>query len=288
MVAIVTLLFGLALFLLIRVLQVNRLNSIAVKNLLEKSKNVESRLYVFKKTAVKIVSKYISRLPIEQYRIYLNKKIVHSHAKNTYTADEFLAYKIILAVSGALIYLGLFNCLDFVSIMAVLVLFMLPEVELEEAKQKYEKSILRELPYAIDIITLCVEAGLTFDSAVAKYVSREEKTVLQAEFEQYLRNLGLGMSRETALKDISSRVNLHDFTSLVCSILQSEKLGTGIAKILRLQNIEIRIKRKQRVEKLAMQTPVKLMLPLVIFILPVVFIVIIGPIAIKLFSHFNK
>ena len=95
----------------------------------------------------------------------------------------------------------------------------------------------------------------------------------------------IGKSRGNALKDMAERVNMREFSSFISAIAQSEKLGTSIAGALRLQTKQIRIKRVQRVEKQAMQAPVKLMLPLVLFILPVIFIVIFGPVAIRLLKN---
>ena len=107
---------------------------------------------------------------------------------------------------------------------------------------------------------------------------------MRNEFEQYLKSMGMGENREKGLKALSERVNLRDFTSLIYTVLQSEKLGTGIAGSLRLKNSDLRVSRKQRAEKMAIQTPVKLMLPLVVFILPVIFIVILGPVVLRIIT----
>ena len=201
-----------------------------------------------------------------------------------YSPDEFLSYKILMSVTGSLVYLGLFNTFDISGLAAVILLFRFPEYELRKKKEKYERDILKELPFALDLVIVCVEAGLTFDAAVAKYIYGGKKTSLRNEFEQYLKSMGMGENREKGLKALSERVNLRDFTSLIYTVLQSEKLGTGIAGSLRLKNSDLRVSRKQRAEKMAIQTPVKLMLPLVVFILPVIFIVILGPVVLRIIT----
>jgi len=287
MILIITLIFGTALFMSIRLTQIKHHNIIVLRNFLNKAKSEHQGLLYIKKAGIKNLSKFLAGFPLERYRKYLKAKLIVSRADKIYTSDEFLAYKILLAGSGLVVYLGLFNCIDTAGVIAAMILFMFPEYELKETRNRYEREILTEFPYALDIITVCVEAGLTFDAAVAKYIYGVKQSVLRDEFKSYLRSLGMGENREEALKASALRVNLREYSSFIYAVLQSEKLGTGIAGTIRLQNNEIRIRRKQRVEKLALQTPVKLMLPLVIFILPAVFIVILGPIAIKLILNFK-
>ena len=181
----------------------------------------------------------------------------------------------------------LFSSFDIAAVGVLGIMVILPQYELKEKKQKYKRELLKALPSALDLIAVCVEAGLTFDGAVLKYIQKTRENVLRKEFEVYMKDMTVGRNRSEALDFMAGRVNIKEFTSFAAAILQSEKLGISIAGTLRLQNQQIRIQRTQNIEKLAAQAPVKLMLPLVLFILPVVFIVILGPIALKLISQFR-
>ena len=136
--------------------------------------------------------------------------------------------------------------------------------------------ILRKLPEVMDLLVVSVEAGLSFDMALLRVVDKFRGPVSQ-EFQKVLREMQLGKPRKDALRDMSDRVNLIEMTSLVNAILQTDQLGVGIANVLRLHADMIRDKRQQAIEEQAMKAPIKMLIPLVFFIFPSIFIVILGP-----------
>jgi tight adherence protein C len=282
MLAAIIMLFSTAIFLIIRELQKKYNSALVARRALNiKSIKIPGRTELFK-IMIKTIARLNSKLPVENYRKKIQNKLIECKAVNDYTPDEYLAYKEVMILGGGIIYMALFGGVDLYFAGILLGLSIYPDLQLREKKEKYEKDVLRELPFFLDVLAVCVEAGLTFDNAIMKYLSKAKPSVFRGELEKYIKDVKIGKQRSEALKDISLRINLQDFSSFISSITQSERLGTSIASTLRLQTQQIRVKRVQRIEKQARQAPVKLMLPLILFIFPVIFIVIFGPIVIRL------
>jgi tight adherence protein C len=153
-------------------------------------------------------------------------------------------------------------------------------------KNRYRKA-LRELPDFLDLLTISVEAGLGFDSALNKIIAKKDG-ILSTEFFIYLEEMRLGRTRKEALEGIKNRLDFDDMKSFINSIIQAEKLGTGIVQTLRTKSEDERDKRKQRAEEQAMKTSIKILFPLIFFIFPSIFIVVFGPAAIQLLNAFSK
>ena len=141
--------------------------------------------------------------------------------------------------------------------------------------------IQRALPYALDLLTLGVEAGLDFTQSLQSIVKKLGDTPLADEFQQAIQEITVGKTRSEAMRDMATRVNLQDMTSFISSLIQAEELGASLGPILRIQSDQMRVKRSQRAEEMAMKAPVKIIFPLVIFIFPATFLVILGPLFIK-------
>jgi tight adherence protein C len=137
----------------------------------------------------------------------------------------------------------------------------------------------------MDLLVINVEAGLGFDLALSK-VAKRYQGPLADEFQQALFEMQLGKSRKDALQNVCERVNLEEISTLVNAIIQSDQLGVGFGKILRMQSDLIREKRRLWVEEQAMKAPVKILFPLVFFIFPCIFIVILGPAVINIMNNF--
>lgn len=152
----------------------------------------------------------------------------------------------------------------------------LPWFRLTSLATGRRREILRRLPDVMDLLVVCVEAGLSFDMSLLRVVEKFRGPVSE-EFQRVLREIQLGRPRKDALKSMSERVNLTEITSLVNAILQTDQLGVGIANVLRLHADMIRDKRQQHIEELAMKAPIKMLVPLVFFIFPSIFIVLLGP-----------
>jgi tight adherence protein C len=154
--------------------------------------------------------------------------------------------------------------------------FFLPVMLLQSMIDRRKQSIVKKFPDALDLMTICVDAGLIFDAAMQK-VHEKWDDALAREFGRVTYELQLGKSRRQALKDMSDRMDLSDVTSFVATILQAEQLGVSIGKVLRIQSEQMRIKRRQRAEEKAQQAPIKMLFPMIFLIFPSMFVVLLGP-----------
>lgn len=147
--------------------------------------------------------------------------------------------------------------------------------------------IQRALPYNLDLLTLSVEAGLDFAAAIGKVVEKGRKGPLADELGIMLREFKLGKTREEGLRNLAFRVELPSLTTFVNALIQADKMGTPLGKILRILSTQMRIERTQRAEKLANEAPVKLLFPLIGFIFPTIFLILFGPIFYQLLYGTN-
>ncbi len=157
-----------------------------------------------------------------------------------------------------------------------------PLLWLRDQVKKRLLRISRALPYHLDLLTLAVEAGLDFTGALGKVVERGKNGPLAEELHLVLRQLRLGKTREEALRGMIARVKLPPLTQLIRALIQADRMGTALGKILRIQSTQMRLERTQRAEKLANQAPVKMLAPLIGCIFPTVFMVLFGPIVFAL------
>jgi tight adherence protein C len=144
----------------------------------------------------------------------------------------------------------------------------------------------RDLPDALDLLSISVEAGLGFDAALAQ-VARNTTGPLAHELARVLQEMQIGLGRASALRALGERSSLADLRSFTSAMVQADAFGIPISKVLRVQSDEIRLKRRQRAEEKAQQVPVKIMIPLVLFILPTLFIAVLGPAVIGMMSAFG-
>jgi len=165
--------------------------------------------------------------------------------------------------------------------------YVLPNVLLYNAGQKREKLMRNALPDAMDLLTISVEAGLGFDAAVSR-VAKNGEGPLNQEFARLLQEMQLGVGRTAAMRAMAERTSLPDLKSFCSAMVQADSLGIPIARVLRIQSQEMRTKRRQRAEEKAQQVPVRIMIPLVLFILPCLFIVIMGPAGIQMAETFSN
>ena len=154
--------------------------------------------------------------------------------------------------------------------------FFVPELLLSSRIQKRQKSVRRALPDALDLLTICVEAGLGFDGAMAK-VHEKWDNELSLAFGRVIREIQLGKLRREALRDMADRTGLNEMTSFVAAVIQSEQLGVSMAKVLRIQSDQMRIKRRQYAEEIAHKAPIKMLIPMALLIFPSICIVLMTP-----------
>jgi tight adherence protein C len=232
---------------------------------------------------IRFVSNYFgSRMPAPMLES-LYQQIARAGANYMLTAEEFCAVLIIsAALAGSLIGFAVsgINPTLTMSLAAfgALLGFFYPLHWLRSRFASRRKSILKELPVFIDYIVLGVEAGMNFTNALSQTVEKGPKGPLRQEFFLVLRDVRAGLSRSDALKRMDERLRIAEVSSFVSAIIQAEQVGASIGKVLRMQAERRRSERFQRAEKLAMEAPVKLILPLVLFIFPTTFIILAFPI----------
>jgi tight adherence protein C len=161
--------------------------------------------------------------------------------------------------------------------------FFLPVMLLSSRVKRRQNLIIKAMPDALDLLTVCVEAGLGFDQAMAK-VSEKWENELSLAFERVIQEVRLGKLRREALRDMADRMDIPDMTSFVAAIIQADQLGVSIGKVLRIQSDQMRVKRRQRAEKKAHEAPVKMLIPMVFLIFPSIYIVLLGPAALILLN----
>jgi len=164
---------------------------------------------------------------------------------------------------------------------------LFPNMLLNSRIRKRQSEVGRSLPDIMDLLTVSVEAGLTFDSALSKVVEKMPGT-LARECEPVLQEIKVGKSKKEALYQMADRIGVQDLRNFVSSVIQADQLGVSLGKVLRIQSEQIRQNRKQRISEKAMKAPVKMLIPMVIFIFPAIFIVLLGPVVLNLIDVFAK
>jgi len=196
-----------------------------------------------------------------------------------------LTLGVLLAMSGRLP--GQYKM--FVALACVAAGFYLPGLILDLRVKKRQKAIQHALPDALDLLVVCVEAGMGLDAAIYRVCLEmtQKEPILSSEFRLLTLELRAGKSRREALKNLSSRIGLEDMGSLVAMLIQTDMFGTSIAQTLRVYADAMRTKRFQLAEELAAKLPVKLLFPLIFFIFPTLLLVILGPAVISLIKMFS-
>jgi tight adherence protein C len=162
----------------------------------------------------------------------------------------------------------------------------LPDVWLNNKIKGRQKELRLALPNALDLLTISVEAGLGFDAAIGR-LTEKFKNALSDEFAQVLNEIRLGRPRLEALDDMGRRSGVEELHTFIQALIQSEQLGVGIAKVLRIQSEEMRRRRRQRAEEQAAQAPLKMLFPMIGCIFPTLFIVLMGPAVIIIIHTFQ-
>ncbi len=160
----------------------------------------------------------------------------------------------------------------------VVIGFFFPDLWLSSRIQRRQKAVFRAMPDALDLLTICVEAGLGFDAAMSKVHEKWEND-LALEFGRVIQEIRLGKLRREALRDMADRLGVSEMTSFVAAVIQSEQLGVSMAKVLRIQSDQMRTRRRQMAEEEAHRAPIKMVFPIALLIFPSLLIVLLGPAA---------
>lgn len=215
------------------------------------------------------------------YEAKMRKNLIKAGDPSGYKPEDIMALQelgwVIGLLGGLVLANGIGMNLAWSLVVALFGMFY-PQIWVNDQVKKRHLLISRALPYNLDLLTLSVEAGLDFTGALAKVVEKGKAGPLKDELALVLKQLKMGKTREEALKAMIVRVDLPSLTTFVTALVQADKMGTSLGKVLRIQSTQMRIDRTQRAEKLAGEAPVKMLFPLIACIFPTVFMVLFGPI----------
>lgn len=252
--------------------------------------NIKKKISFFRKKGSDYYTKKLSTKKEEK----LEKSLLKMGNPWNITSAEFQFYLLLFRISFP-VSIGIIGKLIGIKPLAIIILILacivmgifLPHLFINlKIKRRYETA-LKELPDFLDLLTVSLEAGLGFDLALNKVISKSNG-VLASEFHICLEEIRLGKARRDSFIGLKERLSFPSFVSLINSILQGEKLGMSMVQIFRIKSQEERDKRRQRAEEAAMKVPIKILFPLVFFIFPSLFIVLLGPVAIELINGLGK
>ena len=231
----------------------------------------------------------VSRPAFSRARELADRRLVSAGFDGLLDGREFLALKFLLPITLGFFWFCLLHGAGkllspiaentvTLTVLGVMMLYLYPVLWLKQALSARHRSIQRALPFVLDLLTLSVEAGMDFMSALQRNCERRRLDALNEELIRMIREIQLGTPRRTALANMSKRVDLADLRSVTYALIQADELGVSIGAILRIQADQMRQRRFDRAERLANEAPVKLLFPLMLFIFPCVFIILLGPI----------
>src|SRR3990172_4376825 len=256
----------------------------------ELSENFASRVMV---PVVARAGRLARRVTPLDARERIARKLVLAGGPVGWDAERVLAFKIIGAVAGfvgALLLLQLLTFSSFIQLMIIGLLtfvgFIVPDSILNSRVEDRKKEILRTLSDTLDLLPISVEAGLSLNAAIAMVV-RNVPGVLSSEFARMLQEIQLGVPRSDAFRHLSERTDVEELNAFALAMVQADIFGVSIASVLRTQAAQLRIKRRQAIEAKAAHNPVKIVFPLILCVLPALFVVIIGPGAIRIYESFS-
>ncbi len=231
------------------------------------------------------------KLNLKGYEARIGQQLVMAGKPGNLTPLEFIGFKEIFLVFFTILGLLLYRLMENqTALLQYFCLFGLPlfgwifpGLDLRGMIQRRQLNIIRALPFDLDLLTLSVEAGLDFASALQKVVEKGKDSALKEEWSLTLKEIRMGKTRREALRSLADRCQIPDVTSLVTSLILADQMGAGIGHVLRIQSEQLRQKRSQRAEELAQKAPVKLLFPLIAFIFPAVFVILFAPVIIEWF-----
>jgi tight adherence protein C len=211
------------------------------------------------------------------------KRLLNAGLMGQMNVSDFIGLKGLSTIGGlafAALLILLAHSSTTSAVLVVLVFglagYLIPDLWLRNKTSQRKTAIANALPDAIDLLTISVEAGLGFDQALARIVAKSNN-LLAAEFGRVLQQMRLGIARRDALRELVDRTGVEDLSQFVGAIIQAEQLGASIGRVLRIQSAEMRVRRRQRAQKLAQQAPIKMLFPMAFLILPSIFVVVLGP-----------
>ncbi|GMR08481.1 MAG: hypothetical protein BMS9Abin26_1486 [Gammaproteobacteria bacterium] len=238
---------------------------------------------------IRIIAYFVCSNISETTLLKVEKRLQNTGVSYLMSPEQFIAFRLIMSIIVLVFTLIVMLTVDFwepvILLVAPLLGYMLPELWLRDTRKRRESAVIRQMPVYLDFITMSVEAGLNLSGALAQAREKGPIGPLRNEFGIVLRDIRAGTNRADALRRMADRLSINEITSFVSTIVQAERMGSSMGLVLRTQSEQRRTERFQRAEKTAMEAPVKLVAPLVMFIFPVTFIVIGFPIVMKFMAE---
>ncbi len=227
-------------------------------------------------------------LKLPRYRDWIERRFVTAGLTGAMNSNEFIAYKIVMAVIFWCMFIGVLCKVitgwqePWIMDVAVVALgSFFPEIWINGEVKRRQDEMRRSLPYIMDLLTLSVEAGLDFVAGLHKVVQKATAGPLVEELAFFLREIQIGASRQQALRNLAYRCNMAEISSFSALLIQADILGASIGPVLRAQSDLIRTQRYQRAERMGAHASQKILFPLILCIMPAVFVVIFGPIVLN-------
>jgi tight adherence protein C len=240
----------------------------------------------------KRVGKSLVRLTPFDLSARINEKLVLAGSPVGWDPERVVALKIVGGVVGLVGGILLAALLPIAPLLKVLFIviftligYVVPGAQVAAMATKRQRAIQKQLPDTMDLLTISVEAGLGFDAALSQ-VTKNVPGPLAEEIGRLLQEVQIGVSRAEAFRHLGDRTNVPELQSFTLSMIQADLFGVSIANVLRAQSKELRQKRRQRAEELAQRIPVKLLFPMIFLVLPALFVIVLGPGAIKIYQQF--
>lgn len=221
-------------------------------------------------------------IPETPFHRMLKRWLITAGFEDSVEPVEIISLQFVLAIMLPLLLLSVMGAYGAVTT-GIITGLALPVVWIYEKKKERQEAVLRELPNMVDMLALIVEAGLDFNAAARRVCDqfKGEKNPMIYEIEMLLNNIRLGMTREQALNTMAERVNMQDIYAFCSILIQSEKMGASIGHVLKEQAVKLRRERFMKVERMGAVATQKLLVPMVIFVFPLIFFVVLGPILLK-------
>jgi len=232
---------------------------------------------------VRSLAEFVQRFTPERTLEATRHKLDLAGNPRDWSAAEFFGVRVLAAIVLAVLIFAVLSLTGaesstrlLLTVVFALLGFFLPALWLGSRIRSRQSNILRSLPDALDLLTVCVEAGLGFDQAMKKVSEKWDNELSQA-FTRVLQEIQVGIMRREAMRAMASRMEVSEVTSFVAAIIQAEILGVSMTKILRIQSDQMRTRRRQRAEEKAHQASIKMIIPMVFLIFPSIWVVLLGP-----------
>ncbi len=245
------------------------------------------------KPLIRNTNGFVNRITPKNYFEQMERRLKEAGSPMNISASGliFAQLGLITAATVGVLYVWavfrppLLKVLVVISILAGII-YIFPKLYLKQKILQRQKEIEKSLPDVIDLLAVSIEAGLSFDGAMAKLVEKMSGVLVQ-EFTGVLREMRVGVSKRDAFKSLIERVPVPNLITFIGAILQADQLGVSVGNVLRIQSSLTRQKRRHRAQEAAMKAPIKMLFPMVFFILPTIFIVLLGPVLIRMLEMFG-